>query len=404
MERRRLPVLDAGRRAAALLASAARVAWGAAGIGAGRVAGGPVYAQISVSDACDHRCAMCPYHPPTEERAPPAWFGDALPGLMALEVYAGVIRDLAALGTRRVDLVGRGEPLLHPSVVEMVSLARRAGLEVTITSNGSRLDAARAEALIDAGLDALRISVDAARPATYALVHVGEPETSLARLVARVGHLVRLRDRAGRRAPRVTVSFTVGRENVAELDEMLELALATGADAAFFQNVLPMTERARAMVLDEAAWADVVDRTLPRLRRRAASARLETNLEEFARTPPVAADVGTTPTRCYVGYYFTSVLASGAVVPCCQTQAPVGHVGPSTFAEVWRGPGYEAFRGAARRLPEPHPALATSACDRCYFRPHNLAVDRAVRPLARRTDAPAVPVDQLIRMSRVRAR
>jgi MoaA/NifB/PqqE/SkfB family radical SAM enzyme len=391
----RLPLLSR-------LTSAARVAWGAAGIGSGRVAGGPLYAQISVSDACDHRCVMCPYHPPTEERAPPAWFGDAQPGLMAMDVFAGLVRDLAQLGTRRVDLVGRGEPLLHPSVVEMVGLARRTGLEVSLTSNGSRLDAALAEGLIDAGLDALRVSVDAARPATYARVHVGEPEASLARLVARIAHLVRARDRAGRRTPRVTVSFTVGRENVAELDEMLELAVAAGADAAFFQNVLPMTERARAMALDEAAWAGVVDRAVPRLRRRAAAAGIETNLDEFARTPPVAADVGTTPTRCYVGYYFTSVLASGAVVPCCQTQAPVGQVGPSSFAEVWRGPGYEAFRGAARRLPEPHPALATSACDRCYFRPHNLAVDRVVRPLGRRANAPVVSVDQLVRMSRVR--
>jgi MoaA/NifB/PqqE/SkfB family radical SAM enzyme len=394
--------LRAVDRAASRVVSAARIAWGAAGLGSGRVAGGPLYAQISISDACDHRCAMCPYHPPTEPRAPREWFGDALPGLMAREVFEGVVRDLAALGTRRVDLVGRGEPLLHPEVVAMVRAARERGLEVAITSNGSRLDDAMAAGLVDADLTALRLSVDAGKPNTYAEIHVGEPPGSLARLTKRIAHLVELRGE--RRAPKVTVSFTLGRENVGELDAMIDLAAAARADAAFFQHVLPMTERAAAMAFDEATWARAVERDLPRIADRAAALGIETNLGEMARTSPTPVDLGSTPERCYVGYYFTVVLASGAVMPCCQTQAPLGHVGEASFEEVWRGPRYEAFREAARRLPEPHPALATSACDRCYFRPHNLALDRVAKPLGPRNEGPLVSVAELVRMSRVRRR
>jgi MoaA/NifB/PqqE/SkfB family radical SAM enzyme len=379
------------------------VALGASGLRPS-VAGGPLYAQISISDACDHRCIMCPYHPPTPARAPTEWFADAQPGLMARELFASVVADLAALGTQRIDLVGRGEPLLHPDVVGLVRLARRAGLDVSITSNGSRLDVALAEGLVGADLSALRVSVDAARPQTYATVHVGERPDSLPRLVGRIAHLARLREGAGRRTPTITVSFTIGRENVDELDEMLDLAVEARADAVFFQHVLPMTERARAMALSSERWRDVSENTVPRLKRRARAARLESNLDEFRSTEPIPVDVGTTPTRCYVGYYFTAVLASGAVAPCCQTRASVGNAAGSGFTEVWRGAPYEEFRRAARRLPAPHPALATSECDRCFFRPHNRAVDRFVRPLSRRDDAPSVSVDQVVRMSRVRGR
>ena len=403
--------MDAGRLLGRV-ASAARVAWGASGA-PGRVAGGPLYAQISIADACDHRCIMCPYHPPTEPRAPERWFAGAPPGLMARDVYARVVRELAALGTWRVDLVGRGEPLLHPDVVGMVRLARDAGLDVAITSNGSRLDATMAEALVDAGVAALRISVDAGTPATYAAVHAGEAPESLARLVKGIAHAADHRALRGERAtPKLTVSFTLGRENVGELDAMLDLAVAARADAAFFQHVLPMTERARAMALDEASWQAMLRDVLPGLADRAARLGLETNLAELRATPPTRPVEGTTPERCYVGYYFTVVLASGAVLPCCQTETPLGNAAATGFTRAWRGEPYETFRRAARRLPERHEALATSACDRCYFRPHNLAVDRVVRPLARRatpsgtpaSSAPVVTADQLVRMSRVRGR
>jgi MoaA/NifB/PqqE/SkfB family radical SAM enzyme len=200
----------------------------------------------------------------------------------------------------------------------------------------------------------------------------------------------------------VTVSFTVGRENIGELEAMLDLAAEARADAAFFQHVLPMTERARAMALDPASWAAMAPSRVPRLKERAKRLHLETNLDDLLATRPTPVDEGTTPSRCYVGYYFTVVLASGAITPCCQTQAPLGDAALDGFARVWRSDRYERFRAAARRLPAPDPALATSACDRCYFRPHNLAVDRVVKPWSRREGGPVVTVDDVVRMSRVR--
>src|SRR6266545_2534298 len=129
--------------------------------------GGPLYIQISISDPCNHRCVMCAYHPPTDESVRLGQFGGDLPGLMPPEDFTRLVAELRALGTRQIDLVGRGEPLLHPHAAEMVAYAKDSGFTVTMTTNGSRLDATTACKLLDARLDRIRVSLNAGIASTY---------------------------------------------------------------------------------------------------------------------------------------------------------------------------------------------------------------------------------------------
>lgn len=61
---------------------------------------------------------MCWDHPPAESEnaliSPKARFGQRRPRLMSLEMFTGVVDDLCELGTRRIEILGRGEPLMHP--------------------------------------------------------------------------------------------------------------------------------------------------------------------------------------------------------------------------------------------------------------------------------------------------
>jgi hypothetical protein len=46
--------------------------------------------------------------------------------------------------------------------------------------------------------------------------------------------------------------------------------------------------------------------------------------------------------------------------------------------------------------------LATCQCDRCYFRPHNIAIHNKLHPLARiKQPEQPMAVRQLVRMSRL---
>lgn len=388
--------LGAAAQRAGQLAGIAATARGLTG---DHAVGGPLYAQISISDPCDHRCVMCCYHPPSETRPLLEQFGGARPGVMDLETFDALVSDLHGAGTRQIDLVGRGEPLLNPDVVEMVARAKRRGMTVTMISNGSRIGA-RARELVAAGLDRFRLSLDAGTPETYPRIHVSETPESFARITAGLAELVRAR--GDRRAPHVTVSFTIGALNYRELVDMVDVVHRAGADAAHFQHVLPLTPEGSATVLDEAALHALASELIPAAAARASAHGIETNLRTLAASRP--ADVeggGVVP--CYVGSYFTVVLGNGNVMPCCQTERPVGSLRDGGFAEVWNGPTYREFRRAARNLPEPSEALATCECDRCYFRPHNVTVHNALHPLSRiaeRSEA-LLSVSHLLRMSRL---
>ncbi|MDQ3034102.1 MAG: radical SAM protein [Myxococcota bacterium] len=360
---------------------------------------GPLYAQISVSDPCDHRCVMCCYHPPSETRPLLEQFGGARPGVMELDTFDALVAELFDEGTRQIDLVGRGEPLLNPHVVEMVARAKRRGMTVTMISNGSRLGA-RASELVAAGLDRFRLSLDAGRPETYPLIHVSESAAAFTRVTEGLAALVRARGE--RPAPHVSASFTINALNYRELVDMVDIVRSAGADAAHFQHVLPLTPEGSATVLDAAALEALRTDLVPAAIEQATVHGLDTNLRTFVASP--ATDVaggGVVP--CYVGSYFTVVLGNGHVMPCCQTQRPVGSLSEGGFSEVWNGARYREFRRAARNLPEPSPALETCECDRCYFRPHNVSVHNALHPLARiaeRSEA-LLSVSHLLRMSRL---
>ncbi len=118
--------------------------------------------RISVTDRCNFRCSYC---------MPKEVFGrnyTFLPKseLLTFEEITRLARVFAALGVRKIRLTG-GEPLLRRDIEVLVAmLAEIPGLEIAMTTNGSAL-AAKAQALRDAGLKRITISLDALDDAVF---------------------------------------------------------------------------------------------------------------------------------------------------------------------------------------------------------------------------------------------
>jgi cyclic pyranopterin phosphate synthase len=111
--------------------------------------------RVSVTDRCNFRCVYC---------MPKEVFGRDyvfLPRaeLLTFEEIGRLARAFAGLGVEKIRITG-GEPLVRRDVETLVAmLARIDGLDLTLTTNGALL-AAKAQALKDAGLSRVTVSLD----------------------------------------------------------------------------------------------------------------------------------------------------------------------------------------------------------------------------------------------------
>ena len=111
--------------------------------------------RISVTDRCNFRCVYC---------MPKEIFGADYPYLrrdeiLTFEEIARLARIFVGFGVRKIRLTG-GEPLVRKDVHRLVNmLAEIPNLDLTLTTNGALL-AKQAQALKDAGLKRVTVSLD----------------------------------------------------------------------------------------------------------------------------------------------------------------------------------------------------------------------------------------------------
>jgi len=119
--------------------------------------------RISLTDRCNLRCTYCmpaeglPFLPP--------------PALMSLEEITRLARiAVTEFGVRQIRFTG-GEPLLRKDLVEIVRsvAALEPRPEISLTTNAIGLSS-RAEALAEAGLDRINVSLDSIHPETFAKI------------------------------------------------------------------------------------------------------------------------------------------------------------------------------------------------------------------------------------------
>lgn len=113
----------------------------------------PLLVDLEISTVCNLHCPMCyTISPMFKERVHPT--------LMDEHLFQKVIDEIAGkVPAIRMSL--RGEPTLHPHMLEMLKYAKQKGIpEVSFLTNGSRLTPEYFEELLMAGVDWITISID----------------------------------------------------------------------------------------------------------------------------------------------------------------------------------------------------------------------------------------------------
>ena len=308
----------------------------AVGLRSQALLGDPVLLLVEPSSRCNLTCGLCPI-----TNTPPAEQGE-----LDLDIYQRVLDELGD-SLFFLCLWFYGEPLLHPQLEAMVAQARRRGVMVAVSTNGVALEAPRVQALLDADLDWLFVSLDGATAATH---DANRGEGSFDQASSNLRHFIRERYRRGLRKPLVELKPILHRDNEHERDAMLALGRDLGVDRATFQLL---------------TWAHD-----PTLRARA------------PRDPRLVLsypDARSKPHSC-ARSHSTAVLGwDGTLLPCCEDHGrtmPLGDLAQADFRTAWKGQAWRALRDDQRQH-DTRPPL----CQRCHiadFERVNLSV-----PLAR---------------------
>lgn len=205
------------------------------------------YMRLSVTDRCNLRCRYCM----PAEGVPPTAHGD----ILRYEELLRVAQAAVSLGIDRFKVTG-GEPLVRRGIMDFIrSLKTLPGVrQVTLTTNGLLLPSLL-DGLLDAGLDAVNISLDTRDNAQYQFI------TRSSHTADEVLHAVRLC--AGRLPTKINAVLLP--ETAAQLIPLAQLAEELPVDVRFIERMplgaadIGAAESVHREVIDRlrAVWPDL---------------------------------------------------------------------------------------------------------------------------------------------------
>ncbi len=263
----------------------------------------------------------------------------------------------------RVVLHGIGEPLLNRELPRMIAHLKARGATVLFNSNAITLGSTQGAALVDAGLDELRVSLDASTPATYARVRGVD---ALEKVLANLERLADLKRRARLDRPRVSLWFTALRDNIEEIPGLVDLGVRVGAAGVYLQRLV---YNGLGLAIKEQSLHGHLQAREAELIRAAESAARAAGLD-FSASGATAPEVSLAASRedrpwsaCRRPWTLVYVTVHGNVLPCCI--APwitedydgliLGNLYRQTLEEIWWGRGYTEFRRAIGTDTPPEP-------------------------------------------------
>lgn len=321
--------------------------------------GPPVCLYLEVTNRCNLLCTTCPRT--YADLEPPAD--------MDWDRFRSIVDQLPNL--KRAVLHGVGEPMLVKHLSKMVRYLTERSVYVLFNTNGTVMTERSGRALIEAGLDELRVSLDAATRETFKAVR---GKDYFERILANVRRFRTMQDRAGAAKPRVSLWLTGLKETVAELPAFVRIAAEIGVREVYLQRLVFFDADAIGLARpDQALFERMTREELEHLHAAEHLAReLGVSFSASGATSEPGLSLERTTSKspwslCGRPWTVMYVTANGRALPCCiapfsmhgYDSFTLGDASQQTLREIWNGPQYQQFRGS---LMGPEPPRACANC------------------------------------------
>jgi pyrroloquinoline quinone biosynthesis protein E len=256
-------------------------------------------------------------------------------GELTTEEWKRVFSEARALGVLQLGLSG-GEPLARKDLETLAAHAHRLGLYTTLVTSGVGLTRARAEALREAGLEHVQISIQDSDPEMadrIAGMRASHHKLAAAALVRELGFAF-------------SINAVLHRANLDRIGDVIELAASLGADRLELANTqyYGWALENRNALMPTAAQVDaaqlVADEAMRRYRGRMQIIYVLPDYYEAYPKP------------CYGGWgsVYLVVTPNGQTLPCHGashiTTLRFDNVREHSLDWIWTAsPGFQAYRG-----------------------------------------------------------
>lgn len=191
---------------------------------------GPHIAQIDLTGKCNANCIGCWVHSPLIDN--PTRDKNKV---LSLDKVKNILKDLSRLKTKKIFLSGSGEPLLHPDILEIITLIKKEGFELNLITNGLLLDKKKIELMVRLGVDMITASIWAGSPQTYTKTHPSKNREDFYRIKDNLKYFYKIKTYNNKFNPRIKIYNTICSLNYHEIEEMVEFSLDVGAEIVEFQ-------------------------------------------------------------------------------------------------------------------------------------------------------------------------
>ncbi len=303
---------------------------------------GPLYVDLDLTRRCNLQCLGCPFHSPDGGQA---LAGDHAPIDMSFELVERLCEELPRLGTREVILIGEGEPMLHPRLFDIIAAFKRVGLAVQMYTNGTLIDEAKASALLDSGLDTLKVSLWASCIEDYQKCHPGVSPRNYTKTVEGVRIMAGLKAKRNTQVTVVYLTQPLNRHNYRSIGARVDLASELGCDGVRF-SIFRHWQGAYASASLSTQEIETVCQDLSQAKSRLDALGIAHDINDALLRYRLGETVGV-ENPCFVGWFHARVEADGTLVPCCSCSVSLGNLNEHGFEELWNGPQYRGFRQRA---------------------------------------------------------
>ncbi len=304
----------------------------------------PKTLYLESTNQCNLRCKGCilyrgSWEPPRD---------------MSLKECIAITDQLPDL--EQIFLHGIGEPLLNKDLMDIIRHLKGRHVYVLFNSNGLLLRGPIQHGLIHAGLDELRISLDAASAEGYLKIRNSD---KFEQVIENLRSFIALQEQLGVSHPKVSLWFLGTKENISELPGFVKLAAEIGIQEVYLQRLVYFNDDAGYGFARDSMTLQCSSEELLALIQdsQEIAGRLGIQFNASGMSRPVDSVAGEAGAKlpwrkCYRPLTLMYITANGNVLPCCIAPFSsvdyeaiiLGNVLKESLQKIWSGSKYRKFR------------------------------------------------------------